>query len=291
MRTGKAVILSSIALACCALAPVARACTWNAVQVFTKDGKSHYETYKEREARERKYNKIAIKKNAAAAKLLLATGNVDVAGELASLLIPNVRSEDDGMRSSCGPMDGQDFATKNDSLIQDKDFEKAVSGDPLEHKLLEFYQNRPDKRYTSYYFSYPAQQCNVEFRDRFKAFLIAKHKAEELGNIWLFLKPRNRVYQPASLLPMRVFGRDERGPPTNWTYSIGETALGQLQKWDAEPKGDGQTLRDTLTEYWALEGPSLNDSWVVCPKVMNSWKPAQDPDNERIIARLTAKAR
>jgi hypothetical protein len=291
MRMDNAIKLSALAMMCCAFAPFANACTLMPLDVYTKDGKSHYETYKEREARERKYNKIAIKKNAAAAKVLLAKGGVDVAGELASLLIPNVRSEDDGMRSNCGPMDGQVFATKNDSIIQDKDFEKAVSGDPLEHKLLEFYQNRPNKGYTSYYFSYPAQQCNLEFRDRFKAFLIAKHSAEELGNIWLFLKPRNRVYQPASLLPMRVFGRDERGPPTSWSYSIGETALHQLQKWDAEPNGEGSKLRETLSEYWATEGPSLNDSWEVCPKTMNSWKPAQDPDNERIITQLTAKAR
>jgi hypothetical protein len=261
------------------------------VQVFTPDGKSHFETYKEREARERKYNTIAIKKNAAAAKLLLAKGGVDVAGELASLLIPNVRSEDDGMRSSCGPMDGQDFATKNDSIIQDKDFQKTVSGDPLEQRLLEFYQNRPDKRYTSYYFNYPAQLCNAEFRDRFKAYLIAKHSAEELGNIWLFLKPRNRVYQPASLLPMQVFDREDRGPPSSWSYSIGETALHQLQKWDAKPMGEGPKLHNTLTEYWVKEAPTLDDSWTVCPKAMNNWKPAQDPDNQRIIARLTAKAR
>jgi hypothetical protein len=158
VQMGISVKLSAIVMSCCAFAPVASACTYMPVQVFTPDGKSHFETYEEREARERKYNTIAIKKNAAAAKLLLAKGDVDVAGELASLLIPNVRSEDDGMRSSCGPMDGQDFATKNDSIIQDKDFQKAVSGDSLEQELIVFYQNRPHKTYTFYYFGYPAQQ-------------------------------------------------------------------------------------------------------------------------------------
>jgi hypothetical protein len=289
MRMGKFVDLSAIVMSCCAFAPVALACTWMPVQVYDADGKSHYETSKEREARERKYAKIAIKKNAATAKLKLATTTVDVAGELASLLIPNVRSEDDGMRSSCGYWDGQDIATKNDSIIQEKDFEKAVSGDPLEQKLMDFYRNRPDKTYSVDFFGYPAQLCNAEFRDRFRAFLISQHTAEDLGKFWLFLKPRNRVYKPASLLSMMEFDPRERRPPSNWAYSIDGTALRQVREWDSKKNGYGSMLRNTLADYWKTEGPSLDDSWMVCPKAMNGWKPVQDPDNQRIIARITAK--
>lgn len=194
------------------------------------------------------------------------------------------------MRSSCGRMDGQDYATKNDSLIQDKDFKKAINGDPLAPKLMEFQRNRPEKYYAAYYFGYPAQQCNAEFRERFKSFLVSRHSVDELGRIWSFLKPRNRVFQPTSLLPMREFYNDDRKPPANWAYAVGETSLSQLQKWDAKKVGDGPKLRSTLGEFWAMHRSTLDDSWAVSPSAMTDWKPAKDPSYQRIIARINGKA-
>jgi hypothetical protein len=281
---GKITILTFIAATVGLLTPAANACSWNVVTVVDANGKVRPETAAEAQRRERKYAKIAIKKNEQAAKLLLANGKVDVAGELASLLIPNVRSEDDGMRSSCGGWDGQDFATKNDSVIQDKDFEKALSGDPLAQKLMAFHQNRPHKFYQFNYFGYPAKRCNVEFRQRFKAFLISRHSMAELEKFWLFLKPRNRVYEPSSLLPMMEFDRGVRKPPSIWSYSRGRAAWEDVNKWDSKQKGEGAKLRNSLTAYWAIEGSSLDDSWAVCPNAMNGWKPAQDPESQRIIA-------
>ncbi len=288
---GRTILISALAASYCAAIPPSNACTIFAdtMEIIGPNGKPRPETSAERERRERTYAKAAIKKNEKAAKKLLANGTVDVSADLARLLIPNVRSEDDGTRSSCGPWDGQDIATKNDSIIQDKDFQRAIIGDPFEPKLMEYHRNRPEKFYIFHYFSYPAKQCNTEFRDRFKAFLLSRHSTEELGNIWLFLKSRNRVYQPASLLPIRVFNSDDRSTPPYWTYAIGETAFDQLKKWDAKPKGDGSKLKNTLTEFWAQQGPLLNDSWAVCPDAMNNWKPAQDPDNERIMKRIMAK--
>lgn len=88
MRLASSVILSSFVMSCFLLTGAANACVINPAMVLTASGKLRLETYKEQKARERKYTKIAIRKNLEEAKLALATGKVDVAQELTSLLIP-----------------------------------------------------------------------------------------------------------------------------------------------------------------------------------------------------------
>lgn len=283
-------LLAGFALSVSLSPAPAKACSINSAMVAGLHGKIWVETYKEARQREARSAKIAIKKNGAAARLALAGGSVDVSGELARLLIPNVRSEDDGTRSSCGRMDGQEYASGDDADILDRDFKKAVSGDPHARQFLVDHENRPRKAYTAYYFGYPASACNAEFRGRFKDFLQSRYSAEALGQIWLFLKPRNRVFRPEVMFPMREFYDRTRKPPTTWSFSIGEIARQQVATWEAKTP-EGQALHETLTAFWAEQGSQLEDSWAICPEVMNAWKPAQDPDFLREVLRRAPKAR
>lgn len=282
-------LLAGFALSVSLSAAPANACSISPVAVYGPDGKIRAETNKEARRREARSAKIAIKKNGAAARTALAGGSVDVAGELAKLLIPNVRSESEGFWSSCGWADGEDDVSDYDTVILDRDFKKAVEGDPQAPWFLAYHENRPRKSYAAYYFGYPASACNAEFRGRFKDFLQSSYSAEALGQIWLFLKPRNRVFRPEVMFPMREFYDRTRKPPTTWSFSISEIARQQIATWEAKTP-EGQALHETLTAFWAKQGSQLGDSWAICPDAMNAWKPAQDPDLLREVLRRAPKA-
>jgi hypothetical protein len=277
MRDKNGVVWTVIAAGFCVMPSAVEACVINAVQVVDRNGKVRAESYDEMRRRVNHYKKIEVRENAKRAAWELAEGNVDVAAELASLLIPNVRSEDDGMRSSCGRMDGQDYAVKGDRAQLDKDFTRAIAGSPNRAKLESYYNERSNREYYYRVLGYPANECNAEFRTGFGAFLKQRHNPEEISEFWLFLKPRNRIVSANFIAPMREFMANTRKPPTSWDYMIGEVPRKQIGKWESRTAA-GKALNASLNAFWLDQGPKLEDSMAICPKAMSAWRPGHDPE-------------
>lgn len=282
-RLTKFTALTSIAAAYCISAPTANACSWNVVTVVNADGKSRAETFDEQKARERKYQQIRIRKARELAKQQLDNGIVNIADELSQLLIPNVRAEDDGMRSNCGRSDGEDWAVPADRTVRDKDFYEAISNESEKSKYAKHYKDLDQNFYFSGHFGYPERKCNLEFRQRFSEFLVRRHSSKDLAKIWLYLKPRNRSYSPNVILPMRDFAFNSRKPPSTWSYAIGSVSLEQIRKWENET-ALGKEMRATLDEFWATNGSLLDDTPAICPHAMGEWRPTQDPKVQALVA-------
>lgn len=260
-----------------AAAPTAQACV--TMPLDYGDGKPP--TAAQLKAEEKRWMAGETKRRTKELKARNSKGEVDVAAELATLLVPNVRAEL-VLYSDCGPMGDYDLAGGSEGGDVDIAFARMVAGTPLEGRRADNYPARLLRE-----LSWPArtgETCNAEFRRRFARYLGDNMFLGSLQEAWLFLSARQRSgYLFAHYYPrLMAFEGIGRVPPMRWTFATPELQKEGMDFLDR--KVAGKALTKTIDAFWAEQGPNLADDAAICPEDAA----AAMGDRDKIIAALTA---
>lgn len=210
-------------------------------------------------AADRRWSKIATRQRLVAGKARLREGRVDVAAELAELLVPNPRPIFIP-ESNCGPHGEIDFAAGRER-IQDE-FASLVKGTPLAGSDWSDFAGLLRASDTSLAFG---AGCNGEFRRTFAAFLSAEVNDADLRDAWLFLGARQR----ADYDRLTVFDGRTRHPPVRWLLS--NPRLKDEVRRYVRKRAAGRSIEAATDKFWAINGPLLDDDNHVCPNFNADW--------------------
>jgi hypothetical protein len=273
MRT---MLIGALALPAASLLPApAAACVFLAVPCLGPSFECN-PSPAERLADAKRLSAEATRERLAEARDRLRSGKVDVAAELAELLVPNVRPVYLEY-SDCGAMGEIDFGAGIEG--EEERFRALTAGTPFAGADLDRFRTMLRREDEDLSFGAP---CNAEFRRGFADRLRRSVDPAELRLAWTFLAARQRThgtYGPIYHRLMRFEGRS-RKPPLRWhlddLWLRGqvETAL-RRTSW-------GPSLKAAIDSFWAGTAARLDDSSFVCPQATARWSGTR----ERVLAKM-----
>jgi hypothetical protein len=186
----------------------------------------------------------------------LARG-VDAAGELAKMLVPNIRPVPI-VRSDCG------VENEIDSADGEEGFEDLLAG-----TYLAGYGNEFAYMVWGYEGETLGRACNAEFRDRFAAHLRSRLDARILAASYLFLRSR---WGGSGELVWRLvaFENRTRRPPVRWDTSYRP----EIERW-AQRTDEGRALQQAADDFWRESAPLLGEPGSACPAAVARWPTTQ----------------
>jgi hypothetical protein len=225
----------------------------------------------ERIAQERLASARETKMRLASAKARLESAQVDIEGELAELLVPNVRPiyRDS---NSCGPQGEVDYGKGEETL---EGLHRIVlAGTPLEGRDTRPFNHLLREEVYSF-----GPLCNAEFRRSFAEFLRRSVSPAHRREAWLFLGARQRNSGLADRYHRLVaFERDSRSPPVRWT--LADRWLSDQVDRSLRRTAWGRSIAAAADSFWTERSGGLGDNARVCPETTAEWAEMR----ERVVA-------
>jgi hypothetical protein len=281
MAIGRLILPAALALPAAGLAAApGQACVFNAVACVGPSLECH-PSEAERRAEERHWSAEATRLRLIEARNRLRDGEVDLAADLAELLVPNIRPIHTDF-SDCGPegeIDQGKGRETEESLFQALTAGTALAGASSEPFIGIL--RRTDEDYAF------GTSCNAEFRQSFAGSLRRSLTAAQLRDSWLFLTARQRSQGPYGAIYHRLvsFAGQTRAPPLRWVaadvWLRGQVATAlRRTAW-------GPALRATMDSFWAAKATELAESSRVCPAAFARWTAVRG----RLVPKLLEAAR
>lgn len=264
-----------------AIAPVggfaatpAAACVWLPI-ICVGDSVDCKPSPLKRLARERSLSAGETRHRLIEGKARLRAGKVDVAAELAELLVPNIRPVWI-QQTSCGPIGEIDYG--DGALSADSLYRALVAGTPLAGKDPELFAGLLDRSE-----AHPLEpRCNSEFRRSFAAYIARAVPADQLREAWLFLGARQRVNDSFGDRYHRLvrFEGGRRAPPVRWI--LADRGLEDQVSRALSRTAWGPSLEAAVNGFWAEAAGRVGDDSKACPVEFADWAAAR----ERIVAEM-----
>lgn len=204
----------------------------------------------------------------------LASGDVDVVGELAELLVPNIRPvliE----RSSCGPEGEIDFADGEPRFLG----MELRSDYRLRNVGSRTFRNAVVNSTIGSSFG---GMCNSEFRRRFADWLESELSEEDLRDSWRFLVARKRERGLFGSIYGRLmaFDRNTRQPPVRWV-GADQWISRDIERFVSR-RSTGRSLATAISGFWAANSELLVSDELACPTTSQEW----EEEKERLVSAI-----
>jgi hypothetical protein len=197
----------------------------------------------------------------------LASSNVNVAADLAELLVPNIRPILLQF-SSCGQEGEIDLAGGLEHARP-----VNIADDP---RLAGINLSDHGRTIRDFGGTDELAACNVEFRDRFAGWLSEQLSEEDMRASWLFLIARKRE-QRRTYGRLMTFDRETRKPPVHW-WSYDRWIAKDIDRFVTKDAA-GRRLAEKIASFWGQHAAMLESDDLACPNA----KEAARKDREALI--------